>query len=392
MARAFILLCDSFGIGAADDAADFGDTGANTFGHIAEHRPLTIPHLSRLGLIHAAEDAAGTPLKNLTRPEKITGAYGYAAEKSSGKDTPSGHWEIAGVPVLFDWGYFSPHYPSFPSELTDAFIQQAHLPGILGNKHASGTDIITELGEEHINTGKPIVYTSADSVFQIAAHETYFGLEKLYDLCNLARQLVDPYNIGRVIARPFLGEPGNFYRTGNRRDISMPPPAPTLLDKLIQHNKQVISIGKVADIYAHQGISHKIKAHGNDELFQALLTCAKTSPDNSLIFVNFVDFDMLYGHRRDIEGYAKALEKFDTQLPEFEACLKPDDIAIITSDHGCDPSFPGSDHTREYIPVLLFGPSVKPRFIGKRETFSDIGQTIAEHLGITPLENGVSFL
>jgi phosphopentomutase len=395
MARTFILLLDSFGIGETDDAHQFGDTGANTFGHIAENVPLKIPNLLRLGLGLAAEKSAKKApggLPGITSPSLITGAYGFAAEKSSGKDTPSGHWEIAGVPVLFEWGYFPPTYPSFPEELIKNLISQANLPGILGNKHASGTGIIDELGEEHIKTGKPIVYTSADSVFQIAAHETYFGLEKLYDLCSIARDLVDPYNIGRVIARPFLGEPGKFYRTGNRRDIATPPPAPTLLDKLVEKNKTVISIGKVADIYAHRGISERIKADGNDKLFEALINSTKMAEDNSLVFVNFVDFDMLYGHRRDIAGYAKALEKLDSQLPEFEKLLKPGDIAIITADHGCDPTFPGSDHTREHIPVLMFGPDIKSRYIGKRETFADIGQTIAEHMEIDPLENGKSFL
>ena len=395
MARSFILLLDSFGVGAADDADKFGDVGANTFAHIAEKVPLHIPNLLRLGLGAAAEHSAkkspGT-LPGIPSTSLITAAYGFAAEKSSGKDTPSGHWEIAGVPVLFDWGYFPNTVPSFPEELVQKFLQETGLPGILGNRHASGTEIIDELGEEHIRTGQPICYTSADSVFQIAAHETHFGLEKLYDICSIAHDLMAPYNIGRVIARPFLGEPGKFYRTGNRRDIAIPPPAPTLLDKLVDQNKKVISIGKVADIYAHRGISEKIKADGNDKLFEALVHCAKTAPDNSLVFVNFVDFDMVYGHRRDVSGYAKALEKLDAQLPEFEKLLQSDDIAIITADHGCDPTFPGTDHTREHIPVLMFGPNVKPGFIGKRDTFADIGQTIAEHMGIAPLENGVSFL
>lgn len=395
MARSFIILLDSFGIGETDDAGDFGDRGANTFGHIAEKASLNIPNLLRLGLGAAAEHSAkkspGT-LPGIPSVDTITAAYGFAAEKSSGKDTPSGHWEIAGVPVLFDWGYFPNTVPSFPDELIQQFLEKTGLPGILGNKHASGTGIIDELGEAHIRTGKPICYTSADSVFQIAAHESYFGLEKLYDICSMAYELVKPYNIGRVIARPFLGEPGKFYRTGNRRDVAIPPPAPTLLDKLVEQNKTVISIGKVADIYAHRGISQKIKADGNDKLFEALVHCAKTAPDNSLVFVNLVDFDMLYGHRRDVEGYAKALEKLDTQLPEFEKLLREDDIAIITADHGCDPTFPGSDHTREHIPILMFGPQVKSGFIGKRDTFADIGQTIAEHMGIAPLDNGKSFL
>lgn len=392
MPRSFILLLDSFGIGAAPDAHKYGDEKANTFGSLMTklpHQPH-IPNLTRLGLTTILERTSGIQLSNT--PVLPEAAYGYAAEISTGKDTPSGHWEIAGVPVLFDWGYFQTAFPSFPEQLIAEFIKQTNIPGILGNKHASGTDIIEECGEEHIKTGKPIVYTSADSVFQIAAHEKYFGLEKLYQLCEIARPLVDPYRIGRVIARPFLGEPGQFYRTGNRRDIATPPPSPTLLDKLIDANRDVIAIGKVADIFAHRGITQTIKAHGNDELFKALLSVAPQSPDGSLTFVNFVDFDMLYGHRRDMTGYANALESFDKTLPEFEKCLQPDDIAIITADHGCDPSFPGTDHTREFIPILMFGPKVKPVFIGQRETFSDIGQTIAEHLGITALSRGKSFL
>ncbi len=405
MKRAFILLLDSFGIGASLDAEKFGDQGANTLGHIAEKcaagladqegirkGPLHLPNLTRLGLNVATIASSGVPVAGLDQQAKITGAYGYAVEQSLGKDTPSGHWEIAGVPVLFEWGYFPPQYPSFPEELLNQFIQQSQIPGILGNKHASGTEIIKEFGEESIKTGKPIVYTSADSVFQIAAHESYFGLDRLYQLCEIARKLVDPYNIGRVIARPFSGEIGNFKRTGNRRDYATPPPAHTLLDKLIENNGEVIAIGKVADIYAHRGISKTIKADGNTALFNAMLEATKIAKNKSLTFTNFVDFDMLYGHRRDIVGYAAALEELDSRLPEFEKLLQPDDIAIITADHGCDPTFPGSDHTREHIPVLIFGSNVKPEFIGRRETFADIGQTIAEHLQIPALDEGVSFL
>jgi phosphopentomutase len=392
MPRSFILLMDSFGVGEAPDAGKFGDIGANTFGSIMTKSSYVpqLPNLSRLGLLHILEKTSG--IKLYSENFKPTGSYGYAAEKSTGKDTPSGHWEIAGVPVMFEWGYFPPTYPSFPDELIAQLIKEAHLTGVLGNKHASGTEIIQELGEEHIQSGKPIVYTSADSVFQIAAHEKYFGLEKLNDLCNIARRLVDPYHIGRVIARPFLGELGNFYRTGNRRDIAVPPPSPTLLDKLIQQNREVVSIGKIADIFAHRGISQKIKADGNNALFHALLNITPTVPDGSLVFVNFVDFDMLYGHRRDVVGYAKALEEFDQLLPAFENLLLPDDMAIITADHGCDPTFRGSDHTREYIPILMFGHKINPIFIGERESFSDIGQTIAAHLDIEKLSEGKSFL
>ncbi|MDR3478093.1 MAG: phosphopentomutase [Gammaproteobacteria bacterium] len=405
MSRAFIILLDSFGIGAAEDAVDYGDVGADTLRHIAEYcvagkadkdnvrqGALNLPNLTRLGLNGAATVSQGSPVPGLATDIAIEGAYGCAIERSKGKDTPSGHWEIAGVPVTFDWGYFSNDHPCFPEELIQDFIREAKVPGILGNKHASGTDIIAELGEEHQKTGKPIVYTSADSVFQIAAHEDSFGLDRLNEICLITRKLVDKYNIGRVIGRPFLGTPGQYYRTGNRRDYSIPPPELTLLDHLVAAGHSVISIGKVADIYAHQGISKKVKADGNMALFDAFLQEVKTAPAGSLVFVNLVDFDMVYGHRRDVTGYAKALEDFDKRLPELEKIMQPGDLSIITADHGCDPTWPGSDHTREHIPVIAFGPSVKAGSIGKRETFADIGQTIAKHLKIAPLSRGTTFL
>ena len=404
MARAFIIMLDSFGVGALPDAAKYGDAGADTLRHIAQYcldgkadkagvrqGPLHVPNLIRLGLNGVATISQGAPIPGFATDVKIEGAYGCAAELSLGKDTQSGHWEMAGVPVMFDWGYFPPAYPSFPEKLLADFIAQAKLPGVLGNHHASGTLIIDELGEEHQRTGKPIVYTSADSVFQIAAHEESFGLQRLYDICEIVRKLVDPYNIGRVIARPFKGSPGNYKRTGNRRDYATPPPSPTLLDNLVNAGGEVIAIGKVADIYAHQGISRMVKADGNSALFKAFIEEAKTAPDHSITFVNLVDFDMVYGHRRDVIGYAKALEEFDTWLPEFEKQLKAGDIAVITADHGCDPTNGGSDHTREYVPVIAFGPAAKPGPIGKRETFADIGQTIATHLGLPKLKFGTAF-
>ena len=264
---------------------------------------------------------------------------------------------------------------------------------MLGNCHASGTTIIAELGEEHMRTGKPIVYTSADSVFQIAAHEESFGLERLYELCDIARELVDDYNIGRVIARPFVGDsPENFRRTGNRRDLTTPPHAPTVLDKLVASGGEVISIGKIADIYAHQGITKKIKATGNEALFDATLEALDDAPDRSIVFTNFVDFDMLYGHRRDVDGYAAALEYFDRRLPELEAKLGEGDVLILTADHGCDPTWEGTDHTREHIPVLAAGTPVRRGSLGKRDTFADIGQSLASHFGLEPMEYGTSFL
>ena len=403
MKRAIILIMDSFGIGETEDAGRFGDSGANTFGHIAEHcnrglagdsrGTLALPNLSRLGLLHAAEESCGQFPAGLDRDIEIIGAYGHAAELSTGKDTPSGHWEMAGVPVLYDWGYFTERENTFPPELLEKLIEQAELPGVLGNCHASGTVIIEELGEEHMRTGKPIVYASADSVFQIACHEESFGLDRLIALSQIARKLVDDYNIGRVIARPFIGDDkDSFERTGNRRDFSVPPPAPTVLDKLVDSGGEVISIGKIADIFAHQGITQKLKANGNAALFDTTLTALESAPDRSIVFTNFVDFDMLYGHRRDVAGYANALEYFDSRLPELLAVLGDGDLLIISADHGCDPTWPGTDHTREHIPVLVYGNGVKPGSLGRRETFADIGQSLAAYFDLSPMEYGSSFL
>lgn len=402
--RVCVLMMDSLGIGASLDAHRYGDEGANTFAHIHEgclegrgdkegyrRGPLALPHLTKLGLYHATVASSGLPFVDLSTLPEPEGYYGYAVEQSLGKDTPSGHWELAGVPVTFEWGYFPDTQPCFPNELIEAFLAKTGLPGVIGLKHASGTTIIDELGAEHLATGKPIVYTSADSVFQIAAHEEVFGLERLYELCEIARKLVDSYQIGRVIARPFIGQVGAFERTGNRRDYSTPPPEPTLLDALKKNGREVIAIGKTADIFAHQGMTQTIKANGNMALFDATIEAMKTAPDGSLIFTNFVDFDSSYGHRRDLAGYAHALEQFDARLPELYSQLRADDWIVIVADHGCDPSFPGSDHTREHIPVLVYGPNLEPQFVGRRDTFADVGQSIATHLGIEPLAHGVSF-
>ena len=389
---------DSFGIGATDDADRFGDAGANTLGSIASARaaagkPLNLPNLSSLGLMAAAEESSGERPAGTVEVSEFTGAFGYAAELSSGKDTPSGHWEIAGVPVLFDWGYFSERTNTFPPELLNKLIERAELPGVLGNCHSSGTTIIAELGEEHMASGKPIVYTSADSVFQIACHEESFGLQRLYDLCDIARELVDEYNVGRVIARPFIGSSkDDFVRTGNRRDLTVLPPSPTLLDKLAESGGDVISVGKISDIYAHQGITQKIKANGNAALFDATLRALESAGDRSIVFTNFVDFDMLYGHRRDVDGYAAALEYFDRRLPELMDVMQDDDVLIICADHGCDPTWEGTDHTRENIPVLAFGNSVNAGSLGKRESFADIGQSLAGFFGLEPMDYGKSFL
>ena len=398
MGRSIILVLDSFGVGSTDDAGSFGDAGANTFGSIARVRaaagkPLRLPNLTRLGLVRAGRECSGSEPDGMNDERPVEGAWGYAAELSSGKDTPSGHWEIAGVPVLFDWGYFTAKENTFPPELLDALIEKSGIPGVLGNCHASGTTIIAELGEEHMASGKPIVYTSADSVFQIACHEETFGLDRLYELCDIARELLDDYNVGRVIARPFKGEDSRtFVRTGNRRDLTVPPPSPTVLDKLVEAGGEVISVGKIADIYAHRGISRSVKATGNAELFDATLDELGSAPDRSIVFTNFVDFDMLYGHRRDVEGYANALEYFDSRLPELLSMMSADDLLVICADHGCDPTWPGTDHTREHIPVLVYGKGVEPRSLGKRETFADIGQSLADFFGLSPMEYGTSFL
>ncbi|MEE8173459.1 MAG: phosphopentomutase [Alphaproteobacteria bacterium] len=392
MSRAFVLVMDSLGLGGAADAEAYGDSGADTLRHIAETRALEIPNLLRLGLGAAALTSSGEPLPNVPAGGPISGAHGAAQEKSLGKDTPSGHWEMAGVPVMTEWGYFPRPAPSFPAALTDALIARAGLPGVLGNCHASGTEIIAELGDAHRASGKPIVYTSADSVFQIAAHEQSFGLEHLYETCAIARELVDAYNVGRVIARPFEGSSGSYTRTGNRRDYSLPPPAPTLLDRFSAAGGTVVSIGKIGDIFAHHGTGQCIKAHGNSELWEKTLEVAGGGEEKLLALTNFVDFDTLYGHRRDIAGYAAALEAFDKQLPRFEAMLRPGDLAIITADHGCDPTWRGTDHTRENVPVLAFGPGVRPVALGLRDSFADMGQTLAGHLGVAPLAHGRSFL
>ena len=400
MPRAVLLVLDSFGIGAAEDAARFGDVGSDTFGHIAEAcaagrgdreglraGPLVLPNLARLGLLaaHRASTGRAAPV---AAPEVVTGAHGFAVETSRGKDTPSGHWELMGVPVEFDWGYFPDTRPCFPPDLVAALVREAGLPGILGDEHASGTEIIARLGEEHVRTGKPICYTSADSVFQIAAHEESFGLDRLYRTCEIARRLVDPLGIGRIIARPFVGSsPADFKRTANRHDYAVPPPAPTLLDRAKDAGREVVAIGKISDIFAARGVTKKIKAAGNMALFDATLAALDATADGGLILANFVDFDMEWGHRRDVPGYAAGLEAFDRRLPELEARLRPGDLVIASADHGCDPTWRGTDHTREHVPVLAFGPGVAPRDLG-RLGFADVGASFAAHLGLDPGPQG----
>ena len=392
MPRAILCILDSFGIGGAPDAADYGDVGADTLGHIAANYPISLPNLDAIGLGAAAELSTGTVPKGLTNQPK-GGRWGVGREVSKGKDTPSGHWEIAGVPVPFDWGYFPQTEPTFPADLIAKVIENAGLPGILGNRHASGTTIIAELGEESIRTGKPICYTSIDSVFQIAAHETHFGLDRLYQVCEIAYQLTAPMRVGRVIARPFLGETADtFKRTGNRRDFAIPPPEPTLLDRVKAVGNQVFAIGKISDIYAGHGVTHKIKATGNMVLFDRTLEALDMAAPGAFVMTNFVDFDQDFGHRRDVAGYAQALEAFDQRLPELIAKLRPDDLLILTADHGNDPTWRGTDHTREQVPIMVFSPSLSAGTIGIRRTFADIGESIARWLGLAPGPHGKSFL
>jgi phosphopentomutase len=406
MARVFLFVLDSFGVGGASDAAAYGDEGSDTLGHIAEFcaagagdraglraGPLALPNMSALGLMHIAKSASGQFPPGMPVPEKIYGLFGCANEISRGKDTPSGHWEIAGTPVTFDWGYFPSEGDAFPPEFVEALCNAAEVPGILGNCHASGTEIIARYGEEHIRSGKPICYTSSDSVFQVAAHETHYGLERLMTFCQIARAMLDRYNIGRVIARPFVGEiASSFQRTGNRRDLSVPPPEPTLLDRLVKEGRKVHAVGKIGDIFAHQGVSEIIKANGNEALMDATLAAMEAAEDGDLVFTNFVDFDMIYGHRRDVPGYAAALEAFDARLPEVHRKLKQGDLVILTADHGCDPTWRGTDHTRERVPIIAYGLGLKSRSIGVRETYADIGETVARHLGIPAGAHGRSFL
>jgi len=397
MARAIILMADSLGVGAAPDAEKFGDLGANTLAHLLaaykkdKGEALPLPNLTKLGLVDACE-AAGKEVCEVAERSMPKAAWGYAKELSSGKDTPSGHWEMAGVPVLFDWGYFPNTQPCFPEEFVTELCKRAEIPGILGNCYGSGTVILEQLGEEHVKTGMPICYTSVDSVFQIAAHEQSFGLDKLYQVCEIARALLDDMNIGRVIARPFIGtSSADFMRTGNRRDYSVLPPAPTLLDKLAQDGGEVISIGKISDIYAHQGITQKHKAPGLMNLLEKTSEIIDSAPDHSLIFTNLVDFDEKFGHRRNAVGYAEALKQFDDYLPTILNKLQKDDLLIITADHGCDPTAPGTDHTREYVPVLAYTPGIDNIALGERQSFADIGQTLAQWFNLSTLDYGDSF-
>lgn len=412
LGRAILFVMDSFGIGGAPDATLFGsnehnDEGANTFGNISERcragacdvegggraGPLNLPNLVSLGLVKAANLASAYEGRGFDHNKDIIGLWGAATERSRGKDTPSGHWELAGVPVTFDWGYFPKGTPSIPQDLRNGIYEEAGLTTSLCNDHASGLAVIRNFGHEHIKTGYPIFYTSTDSVLQIAAHEEIFGRDELYRLCEITFRHVAQYKIARVIARPFTGDgPDTFIRTDGRRDYSVPPPEPTLLDRLNEAGRKVLCIGKVADIFAHRGPTQVFKASGNDALFAASLQATREVGNGDLIFTNFVDFDQLYGHRRDVTGYATALEAFDEKIGIFMSHMNDDDLLIITADHGCDPTWRGTDHTRERVPVLVYGKKIKPGSIGIRDTFADVGESIAHWLDIQPGSHGKSFL
>ena len=381
--RIFLLVLDSLGVGALPDAARFGDEGADTLDHIVEAagRPA-VPRLEAIGL-GCIEGVTGIPAA-----ASPAGAFGRMAEQSVGKDTSTGHWEMMGCPLDRAFPVYS---NGFPDEIIAPFIERANLPGILCNAPASGTAIIGELGAEHIASGKPIVYTSADSVFQIAAHETHFGLDRLYEISEIAREILLPYGVGRVIARPFVGEPGAFERTYNRRDYSLQPPTPTVLDRLVDAGVPVVGVGKIEDIFAGRGISRSVHTEGNRDGMRATIREAKEL-DAGLVFLNLVDFDMLYGHRRDPAGYRRALEEFDADLLQLENELRPGDLVLMTADHGNDPTHVATtDHTREYVPILASG-SVKPGVdLGTRESFADVGATVEEAFGLTPQGPGTSF-
>ncbi|WP_224826408.1 phosphopentomutase [Cognatishimia sp. MH4019] len=398
MTRAFLIVMDSVGCGGAPDAADFGDEGANTLGHIAQacaagqaeegrSGPLHLPHLDALGLGAAVRLASGAETPGLTATP--TGIWGAATEVSKGKDTPSGHWELAGVPVPWDWHYFPDTDPCFPEPVVTQVCLAAGTGGLLGNRHAPGTAIIEEEGARHLQTGWPICYTSADSVFQIAAHEEAFGLDRLYQLCRDLTPMLHAMKVGRVIARPFIGSPeAGFTRTTNRKDFAIPLPSPSLCDWVQGAGGTVQAIGKIGDIFSMQGIDTVVK--GDDAaLMEHLVNAVQTAPDNAFVFANFVEFDSLYGHRRDVAGYARALEWFDAQLPRVMDGLRADDLMIFTADHGNDPTWRGTDHTRERVPVVGKGPDVNQ--IGQ-VGFADVAASIAAHLGVPAQGPGRSFL
>ncbi|MBK7995755.1 MAG: phosphopentomutase [Blastocatellia bacterium] len=379
--RVTIIVCDSLGIGEMPDAAEYGDAGSDTLGHILASREVKIPNLQKLGL----GNIRNLPLSPSDNP---IGCYGRAALASRGKDTTTGHWEMAGIITETPF----PTYPNgFPDDVMNAF-ETAISRKTLGNIAASGTEIIAELGEEHIKTGYPIVYTSADSVFQIAAHEEIIPIPELYKMCEIAREILrGKHEVGRVIARPFIGTVGNFTRTERRHDYAISPPPNTLLDELFQANLDTVCIGKISSIYCDRGVTKEVKAKNNMSLMDRTIDALKED-SHGIIFTNLVDFDMLFGHRNDVVGYAKALEDFDNRLTEVFEAMQPDDLLIISADHGCDPTDISTDHTREYVPVIAYGKNARKGVnLGLRKSLADIGQTIAENFNLK-LGAGESFL
>ncbi|BCH33754.1 phosphopentomutase [Mesorhizobium sp. L-8-10] len=391
MARVFLCVLDSVGCGGAPDAARYGDEGANTLLHIAEacaggraeqgrSGPLDIPNLDSLGLGAAIQLSSGKAAPGLGAV--AAGRWGVAEESSAGKDTQSGHWELAGVPVTRDWHYFPRTVPAFPAELMGELVTRSGIPGTLANCHASGTDVIDRFGVESITSGMPIVYTSADSVVQIAAHETHFGLGRLLDLCRVAAELFHPLNVGRIIARPFVGEaPGSFVRTPNRKDFAIAPPDGTICDRVIAAGGAVHAVGKIGDIFAHKGITDVAKGADDMALFDRVLDWCDRAEPRDLVFTNFIEFDSLWGHRRDVAGYARALEAFDARLPELTGRLRRGDLLVITADHGNDPTWRGTDHTRERVPVLATGPGIDGKELGIMP-YAAVAELVASHLGI----------
>ena len=393
MKRVIWLVMDSFGIGNGHDAEKFGDIGADTLGNINKKYRLKVPNMSSLGLLNAYELNNKKALHVKEKKEVLKEAFwGVLKEASPGKDTLSGHWEMAGVVMDLQMRYFEEKIPVFPKELIDEIKEKSGIKGVLGNRHANGVEIIDSLGYEHIKSGYPIFYTSADSVLQIAAHEEYFGLENLYKLCEVAREVSNKYGIGRVIARPFVGEKGDFARTKNRRDYSLRPSGKSILEIAKQSNIEVIGVGKIYDIFGGHGITKKIKAYGLDGLMNATIEQMNELQKEGIIYTNFVDFDMEWGHRRDAKGYAEGLEYFDSRLKELIENLKDDDFLIITADHGCDPTFKGSDHTRENVPVFGLLKSKSLGEIGIRDTFADIANSISDFFKIEKTKLGESFL
>ncbi len=385
--RAFLIVMDSVGCGGAPDAAAFGDEGANTLAHIAARVPLRMPVLDGLGLSAAVRLASGADMPGMGA--QPTGRWGAATEVSRGKDTPSGHWELAGVPVPWDWTYFPVAVPAFPDVLVAEVCRAAGTDGILGNCHASGVPIIEALGAEHMRTGWPICYTSADSVFQIAAHEGTFGLDRLLSLCQAVAPTLHAMKVGRVIARPFVGEPGAFQRTANRHDYAIAPPAPTILDRAAAEGRMTHAVGKIGDIFSMQGIGRLWKGASDLDLSEHLLALSETDEEGSLTFANFVEFDSFFGHRRDVTGYARALEWFDGVAGALLARLRPGDLAIFTADHGNDPTWRGTDHTRERVPVLMAGAGTGA--LGQI-AMVDVAETIAAHLQLPVIGPGRALL